>query len=95
MALEPTSSNSGPLMFGADLQSIVDRELMDLKVREVKGREVGRIYEGIPRLVQKCIEEVELRGMKVCFLLVKLFNSVFNVSLNHVLLERSVLAIRA
>merc|ERR1719489_45705 len=38
---------------------------MDLKVREVKGREVGRTYEGIPRLVHKCIEEVELRGMKV------------------------------
>ena len=68
---------------------------MDLKVREVKGREVRRTYEGIPRLVQKCIEEVELRGMKVCFLLIKLFNSVFNVSLNHVLPERSVLAIRA
>jgi len=51
IALEPGSNNTGPLMFGADLQSIVDRETdTDLP---------------IPRLVHTCIQEVEKRGMQV------------------------------
>ena len=68
MALEPCSSNTGPLMFGADLQSIVDRELMN-KVKAAKEKQpyqVVRENKGIPRIVQQCIEEVEERGMKVC-----------------------------
>nr|XP_009861411.2 rho GTPase-activating protein SYDE2 isoform X2 [Ciona intestinalis] len=50
IGLEHNSSSTGPLVFGADLQSIVDRENKSL---------------GIPSLVNSCIHEVEERGMQV------------------------------
>nr|CAB3266751.1 rho GTPase-activating protein SYDE2 [Phallusia mammillata] len=50
VALEKNPSSPGPLVFGADLQSIVDRESSGY---------------GIPSLVHSCIEEVEKRGMQV------------------------------
>lgn len=50
LALEQNSASVGPLVFGADLQSIVEREKSKF---------------GIPSLVHSCIEEVEERGMQV------------------------------
>ena len=50
IALEENPSSPGPLVFGADLQSIVDREKSGLSV---------------PTLVHACIEEVEKRGSQV------------------------------
>lgn len=53
-------------MFGADLQSIVEREHENLRDdgRENDGDDDAR-KNYVPRLVRQCIDEVEKRGMQV------------------------------